>query len=427
MNPQDKRPVFYRLLPAVQGYEWGNSDGLIHRLIEKRTGEKLEPRPIAEMWKGAHPSAPSRIVGHHFSIKPGQLYAEEMALNDAIKQDPGHFLGRLHEKGYTTLPFLFKVLDAAKPLSIQAHPDKQRAEQLHREDPAHYPDDNHKPELAISLGHFEAMAGFRPIAELHHEADRLPPLAAVCGLTRNTPTAADDISRLSAAEQLRSIYGRIMKADAAIIRQHASDLLHMLGQLRASERDNWFVRLVEFYGPEDPGIFAIYLLNYLKLEAGEAIFLGPNEPHAYLKGQILECMASSDNVVRGGLTPKFKDLPTLLSMLTYDDSPGRILLPAPEGPLPYPATYPVPVKDFRVSLLHRPEQPVAYVPLRPLSIVLLLEGRAVLRARQGDQERTEQIAEAEALFIPGDLESRGVQLFLEPEADSRIYEASTAL
>lgn len=421
MTSQDRYPVFYRLLPAIQGYDWGNSDGLIHRLIEKRTGEKAENRPMAEMWKGAHPSAPSRISGHHFSINPEQLYSEEMALNDAIKQDPAHFLGRLQEKGYTTLPFLFKVIDAARPLSIQAHPDKETAERLHREDPAHYPDDNHKPELAISLGHFEAMAGFRPIAELYREAERLPPLAALCGLE------TEDRGRLPASEQWRAVYRRIMLSDALTIRRHAMDILHLLGQMRGSERDTWFVRLIEYSGPEDPGIFAIYLLNYLNLKAGEAIYLGPNEPHAYLKGQILECMASSDNVVRGGLTSKFKDLPALLSMLTYSDIPPRILLPVPEGPLPYPATYCVPVKDFRVSLLHRPEEPVAYVPLRPLSIVLLLEGKAVLHALQANQENTVQIGEAEALFIPGDLERRGIRLFLEPDSHALIYEAGTSL
>ncbi len=426
MNAQDSYPIFYRLLPAIQGYDWGSTDGLIHRLVQKRTGQPVEPRPMAEMWKGAHPSAPSRVQGYHFNVKPGQLHTEELALNEAIQKDPGHFLGRLHRKGYTTLPFLFKVLDAAKPLSIQAHPDKRRAEQLHREDPEHYPDDNHKPELAICLGHFEAMAGFRPVAELHQEAARLPALAALCGFDdHGLPT--DQTRGRSPADELRQVYGRIMQADPSTIRKHATDLLHMLGQMRGSERDNWFVRLVEFYGPEDPGIFAIYLLNYLNLKPGEAIFLGPNEPHAYLKGQILECMASSDNVVRGGLTSKFKDLPTLLSMLTYDDSPARILLPEPEGALPYPATYPVPVKDFRVSLLHQPERPVARVPLRPLSIVLFLEGNATLRVMQGDQEGKVDIAEAEALFIPGDLSDRGIQAFIEPEANSRIYEASTAL
>lgn len=421
MNPADHRPVFYRLLPAVQAYEWGNggSDGLIRRLLEKQ-GRTTEEGPLAEMWKGAHPSAPSRIRGHHFTLRPGQLHSEEKRLSDAICQDPDHFLGHaLSAKGYRTLPFLFKVLDAAGPLSIQAHPDRVLAQELHRRDPKNYPDDNHKPELAISLGHFEALVGFRPVGEFLHQLEHLPSLAALC---RFPPGMSNDPTAL-----YRSVYATILRATPEQIRDAAQGILHRLGQARATRRDEWFLHLVEFYGQEDPGILAIYLLNYVKLQPGEGIYLGPNEPHAYLKGEILECMASSDNVVRGGLTGKFRDVETLLSMLSYESRLPEILLPVPEGAAPYPAAYPTPAPDFRVSVLHRPERPVATVALRPLSILLLLEGTATLRAVFQDAERSEPIGEGEALFVPGDLPERGVTLFLDPSPDSRIFEASTRL
>lgn len=421
MNPADHRPVFYRLLPAVQAYEWGNdaADGLIRRLLEKQ-GQATTDGPYAEMWKGAHPSAPSRIRGHHFTLRPGQLHSEEKHLSAGIHEDPDHFLGHaLSAKGHRTLPFLFKVLDAAGPLSIQAHPDRVLAQELHRKDPANYPDDNHKPELAISLGHFEAMVGFRPVGEFLHQLDHLPSLAALC---RFGPGLSNDPTAL-----FRSVYSTIMHATPEQIRDTAQGILHQLNQSRATRRDEWFLHLVEYYGQEDPGILAIYLLNYVKLLPGEGIYLGPNEPHAYLKGQILECMASSDNVVRGGLTSKFKDVETLLSMLSYESYRPEILLPVPEGTAPYPAAYPTPAPDFRVSLLHRPERPVATVALRPLSILLLLEGTATLRAIYGEVERSEPIGEGEALFLPGDLADRGLTLFLDPAADSRIFEASTRL
>ncbi|MBW7858383.1 MAG: mannose-6-phosphate isomerase, class I, partial [Leptonema sp. (in: Bacteria)] len=306
-----KLPIFYFLEPTIQSYEWGNTEGIIQSFVSRLTGVQLEKKPMAELWQGDHVKSPSLI--RPFWPNQSSSQNEAVALNKAILKNPSHFLGNLYNKGYTNLPFLFKILDAAKPLSIQAHPDKKLAEKLHKLDPINYPDSNHKPEIAISLNKVEAMAGFRPLTELQQELNRLQPL-------RNLLCQSDIDFEIDSIEALHQAYSKLMLAQTELIESTANQLINILNQTQITERDQWFLKLIDFYGKKDSGVFAIYLFNYITLEKGQAIYLDANQPHAYLKGEILECMASSDNVVRGGLTSNFKDIPTLLSMLSYETS-----------------------------------------------------------------------------------------------------------
>ncbi|KAE9547512.1 hypothetical protein FO519_009274 [Halicephalobus sp. NKZ332] len=218
---------------------------------------------------GTHPNGPAQIPSKSTSLK------EFLEVNKEA-------LGS-HESG--DLQFLFKVLSVAKALSVQSHPTKELAKVLHARDPKNYPDDNHKPEMTIALTDFEVLF-----------------LQEIFTKLMNSKTSEIDLV-------IKEIVERISKKE------------------NRSELENLFLRLEKQYPDADVGVFSPLLLNFLKLKPGESVFLGPNEPHAYLDGDCIECMACSDNTIRAGLTPKFKDVPTLVSTLTYNTSGPTYLNP----------------------------------------------------------------------------------------------------
>ncbi|KEP66324.1 UNVERIFIED_CONTAM: phosphomannose isomerase type I protein [Hammondia hammondi] len=284
--------------------------------------------------------------------------------------------------GQNKLPFLFKVLSVKKPLSIQSHPDRQLAEILHRQHPQHFPDTNHKPELAIAVGPFEALCGFRAVEEIVLFILHTPELKQVLGGEaflreagalellekqkctrhsalrsesgtreercagevradpRGTQTSGDTAAGVrtpgarqeARTELLKTLFSKVMHLpretasaalDALVTRLQTSGDLPSGTSLSDSEREalqtanNVAVRLHAAHGL-DRGVFAAFFLNYAKLKSGDAIFIGPNIPHCYLSGHALECMANSDNVIRGGLTPKHTDIDLLCSSLRFD-------------------------------------------------------------------------------------------------------------
>eukprot|EP00753_Platysulcus_tardus_P004916 PLAT12760.1.p1 GENE.PLAT12760.1~~PLAT12760.1.p1 ORF type:complete len:353 (+),score=159.17 PLAT12760.1:47-1060(+) len=231
-----------------------------------------------------------------------------------------------------SLPFLLKILSVAKALSIQAHPDKPLAERLHADRPEVYKDDNHKPEMAIALTPFEAMCRFRPAGEIAAQLRRVQPLRGLCGGDEGVSAflaAADscpDGSSEECRDQLRKLFTQYMQADAAAVEAAVGEWVDSLSSAEEmkEECDALALRLQSQY-PGDVGVFAPYWLNYIQLQPGQAMFLAANEPHAYLSGDIVECMACSDNVVRAGLTPKYKDVDTLCSMLTYNMGPPELM------------------------------------------------------------------------------------------------------
>jgi mannose-6-phosphate isomerase len=221
------------------------------------------------------------------------------------------------------LPFLFKVLSINQALSIQAHPNKLLAAQLHARDPKNYPDSNHKPEMLIAISDtFEAMCGFRPATQIVENFVNYAELVAMCDQEN-----CDEFISLCANPSLSSsgLELALRKCFTALMSKPASFILTEFARLKArleangptrTDLESLFLRLAEQYA-NDVGCFAIFLLNCLTLRKGEAIFLSANIPHAYLFGDGVECMACSDNVVRAGLTPKFKDVAVLCEMLDY--------------------------------------------------------------------------------------------------------------
>jgi len=281
---------------TVQAYAWGmiGSQSLVAQLASKSSTIDAK-QPYAEYWMGTHPK------GQSFLVNP-----TEKSLKEYLGKD---------------LPFLFKVLSVRTALSIQAHPNKEHARILHQQNPKEYPDDNHKPEMAVALTKFECLCAFRPYEEINRFLQQYEQLQILCD-KKSCQKFADAIASKahSSTQQtlLKEIYSNLMQSSPAMIAQCVdAHLLHISSSDNNAELSQLFQRLNQQYPGGDVGLFSIYFFNYIHLQPGEAILLKANVPHAYLHGECIECMACSDNVVRAGLTPKFKDISTLTEMLDY--------------------------------------------------------------------------------------------------------------
>ncbi len=365
------RRSFYLLKCPVQKYHWGSisRDSILRHIAFTAHEAVLEDEPAAELWMGAHPSGPSVVV------------PEEESLAEVIARDPDYHLGH---KGH--LSFLFKILHADRPLSIQAHPDRTLAKSLHARDPKNYPDPNHKPELAMCIQDMRALVGFRNEAEIKRELERHAALLEICG---------------GIADGLRGWYAKLMRAEGEAVARAAERVRSAISR---EPEEMCFLDLCGIYGERDPGIFAPFFLNYMEFEHGDAIFLGPNEPHSYLGGEILECMAASDNVVRAGLTTKYCDVDTLLSMLHYRTGPHSVIRPIEDE---RGLIYPVPVPDFA---LHRVDR---LIHRSGPAIVLALKGAMQING--------EMLSSGNAVFIP-----HGAEVSLSPAPGAEIYTCSTS-
>jgi mannose-6-phosphate isomerase len=271
---------------------------------------------------GSHPSAPSKVHYHDTST----------TLKDLIQQYPQKLLSNEVCKtfGSQNLPFLFKVLAVRKALSIQAHPDKILAERLHSVSPDKYPDSNHKPEMVIAFDReCHVLVGFRPADEIAFFLDVIPEFQELLGTDkiREFQSAVLDcwpIAQGHFNEALRKLFSHFMNLPTTHVSQVLRNHIERIGDSLKEEKHPLLVdvyqcvlRLYKDY-PDDPGVWSAYWLNLVHMKPFEAVYLAANEPHAYLEGTFVECMSTSDNVVRAGLTPKFKDVQTFCEMLTYE-------------------------------------------------------------------------------------------------------------
>lgn len=307
----------------VQNYDWGKlgRSSVVAQFATAQCSDfKVnEETPYAELWMGTHPKAPSQIKGLSKNLR------------QAIIEHPEYLGQKVIDKfGDGELPYLFKVLSIRKALSIQAHPDKTLAKQLHARDPKNYPDDNHKPEMAIALTDFEGFCGFRPLEEIASFLTHVPEFKQLAGSAGDAFLAAVEAEPKSEHRgELKALFAAVMEAPQSTV----GPLAGALTDRAAREKDSFagphggtplsdlIVRVSKDF-PNDVGVFCGgMMLNFCRLNKGEAMFLKAKDPHAYISGDIIECMAASDNVVRSGFTPKFKDVPTLVEMLTYDTAP----------------------------------------------------------------------------------------------------------
>lgn len=363
-----------KLINSVQQYAWGSKTALTSLYgIANPTQQ-----PMAELWMGAHPKSSSQVM----------VDGQPRALRDLIDADKAGLLGESVARRFGELPFLFKVLCADQPLSIQVHPSKAAAEAGYaRENAAgipldaatrNYKDANHKPELVYALTPFKAINGFRPLSDI---VSLLQPLAgahpAIAHFLNHPDTAA--LSALFAA--LLSLKG-----------EEKSLALDILQATVASQHGEPWQTIADIAGvyPDDCGLFAPLLLNVITLQPAEAMFLFAETPHAYLHGVALEVMANSDNVLRAGLTPKYIDVPELLANLRFDSRAAGTLLTTPqqEGATQH---FPIPVEDFSFSI-HALDTPPLTVSQQSAAIIFCIDGQATLNC--GGQSLSLQAGES---------------------------------
>ncbi len=387
MNRIYRRP--FKLHNKIQHYDWGtrNDDAFIPRFLGSPVVRDL---PYAELWIGAHPSAPSDILVEH----------RRTPLNKAIEDAPLEILGEDVARRFDTkLPFLLKVLSAASALSIQTHPNKEQARKLHSVDPAHYPDDNHKPEIAIALESLTVIAGFRPAMEIVAILREYPELSDLAGseLLKRVLTTT---RKRDAVENLKLLYGTIMRR-AAEKEKLLSVITRIVGRLSAghslSVEQRHFVEQYELHGA-DVGLFSFLFFNIIHLKAGQAIFTEAGVPHAYMKGNIVECMANSDNVVRAGLTGKFKDVDALLDILTYRFAEVAIINSEQKSD---GVVYRTSAEEFEITGYRKePGYEAVFESGGRPAVVLITEGSLTVQWEDDGYRRSEAFTKGESFLIP---------------------------
>ena len=321
---------------VIQPYAWGS-----HTALAELRGEiAASDLPEAELWMGAHPLAPSRLA------TSGQ------SLPHAIEAAPDEYLGAHVRSEYgAKLPFLLKVLAAGTPLSLQAHPSIEQARRGFAADDAAgipldaanrtYKDQNHKPELLCALSEFWALCGFREVSQTLALLDTLnvAELLPYRALLAAEPNEFGILKAFSGLMQLAPARARSLTevtAQACQARRTAG---------RFGDELRWAARLAELY-PGDIGVVSALLLNLIRLAPGEAVYLPAGNLHAYLGGAGIEIMASSDNVLRGGLTAKHVDVPELLRVLDFRPLHVTPLQPTASG---NEHVYPTPAREFCLS------------------------------------------------------------------------------
>ena len=355
-----------KLINSVQNYAWGSKTALTD-LYGIANPDNL---PMAELWMGAHPKSSSKIE---------DASGQARSLRDVIDADKAALLGDKVAQRFGELPFLFKVLCADQPLSIQVHPNKQASEiGFAKENAAgipldaaerNYKDPNHKPELVFALTPFLAMNAFREFSEI---ISLLQPVAGA-------HNAIAHFLENPNAEALSQLF-------ASLLNMQGEEKSHALAVLKAAlesqQGEPWeTIRLIAQFYPDDSGLFSPLLLNVVKLNPGEAMFLFAETPHAYLQGVALEVMANSDNVLRAGLTPKYIDIPELVANVKFVAKPAAELLtqPVKNGA---ELDFPIPVEDFAFSL-HDLSQTETTIAQESAAILFCVEGEATLH--KGEQ------------------------------------------
>lgn len=357
----------FKLKGVIQHYAWGG-----HSFIPQLVNNNADiNKPAAEYWMGAHPSAPSKILVGNDWINLNQLIIE-----DPLSTITASVMSRFGE-----LPYLFKVLDVKDMLSIQVHPTKESAELGFAEEnkagiPLHaphrnYKDQNHKPEVMVALSEFWLLHGFKSKSALEEVLLNTPELKILLPLFKQ--------------EGIKGLYQFVMEMAQEDVNNMLEPLVKRAIRLKKEGSINktnpgwWAAKLYEENGLTeniDRGIFSIYFFNIVQVHKGDAIFQKAGVPHAYLEGQNIELMANSDNVLRGGLTPKHVDVPELMKHTLFESVVPDIMKgnPGAGGEL----VYPCPVPDFGLSKIEMSVGKDYQATSFSLEILIVTEGSVLV-------------------------------------------------
>ena len=328
----------YKLQGIHRHYEWGGQS-FIPKLMHI---DNATSKPFAEYWMGAHPSAPSIVETPEGAV----------ALDQMIAENTIQFLGAKTTDLFGSLPYLFKILDVEKMLSIQVHPSKENAEKgFNKEQIAglpidaphrNYKDQNHKPEVMVALSDFWLLHGFMPAMALKERLTSLTPL--------------HNLLPIFGMDDYAGLYSHFMRLDQPSADKILKPLLEIaLDEVAAGKVDkahpHWWAN--KYYGgivPAsniDKGILSIYILNIVNVPKYHGVFQGAGLLHAYLEGQNIELMANSDNVLRGGLTPKHIDIEELLEHIKFEPTYPNMLYGDMKNS--NEVQFPCPVPDFGLT------------------------------------------------------------------------------
>jgi mannose-6-phosphate isomerase len=377
-----------QLTGTVKHYDWGGTS-FIPSLLNI-TNE--ESKPFAEYWLGVHPQADCEVVmsdGSHRLLRDFFTTLSPTALGDYVARRFG------------TIPYLLKALDVKDMLSIQVHPSKadavkdfaaENSKRIPLNSPQrNYKDDNHKPELMVAVGDFWLLHGFKPEKEIKEVLTNVQELKILLPVFEQSG--------------YKGLYKKVMELPQQEVNAQLQPLLDRIiplykdGKLKRSQADYWAAKGSLTFsqpGKTDRGIFSVYLFNLVELHRGEAIFQDAGVPHAYLEGQNIEIMASSDNVLRGGLTNKHIDVPELLKHVKCEATHPQIIKGERNGK---ELIYKTPAPDFELSsfILHNGDS-VSFVPLTA-EILLLVDGQAEI-TNKGNKVMLKK-GQPSALVLPG--------------------------
>lgn len=395
---------------VVQHYDWGGFHFLPHLLSTSNP----ENKPFAELWMGTHKKGTASAL----------LPQETLSLSELIERDPVQVLGQkvaTHFNG--RLPFLFKILDVRKMLSIQAHPTKKSAEIGYQQenergialDAFHrnYRDDNHKPEVMVALTDFWLLHGFRSQEAIASTLQEIP--------------AFQSLQAIYAQKDIKRLYQHIMELPQDSVDEILAPLKEQLdektakGTLDKSSPDYWAKLAFEDYtrdGHYDRGIFSIYLFNLVFIPKGKGIFQDAGVPHAYLEGVNVELMANSDNVFRGGLTPKHIDVPELLKHLVFTPVVPKVLDGEKKNPIV--TSFDTPAPDFALYQLTFTEDQTVLKgePASTATIYIVMEGAVQVTA----EEKNFNFGQGAIFLVPA-----GQSIDIQSQSDAVLFAAKAGL
>jgi len=322
----------------MKDYDWGTKTVL----FELFNIANISNRPQAEIWMGVHPSGISTAI---------DTQGKQIKLDQLIAKNPTQILGEHTNNKYHTLPYLFKVLSAKQPLSIQVHPELSKAQKGYEKENKlaisldspnrNYKDPNHKPELVYALTPYWAMNGFRPITEI---------ISLFASL--DIQAIKNEVNTLISNQTdcgLKAFFAGLLTLDEAKKKCSLLEFKAKITPLNQMPFD--IIQEIAKKFPDDIGLFSPLILNVIQLQPGEAMFLKAQTPHAYLKGTGLEIMASSDNVLRAGLTSKHIDIDELLDNTTFHSIALKQLLTKPVKH-DNKIDFPVPINDFAFEIIY---------------------------------------------------------------------------
>ncbi len=390
----------HKITGSVQHYSWGGTTFLPHLL----SIENPNHIPFAEYWLGVHAGGPASVEVNQLSV----------LLSEIIASNPSEALSEPVFEHFGGLPYLFKILDVKDMLSIQVHPTKSYAKVAFEKEEAagvpltapnrNYKDQNHKPEIMLAISEFWLLHGFKSEAKIIETLENTAEFQVLVPLFK--------------AEGLKGLYQFLMEMEQAQVDSLLSLVVKRAirnkqeGKIDKSCPEWWVAKLYESGNvivPIDKGIFSIYLFNIVCVRPGQGIFQKAGVPHAYLEGQNVELMANSDNVLRGGLTPKHIDVPELIKNINFEHTLPVLI----EGTKPCmgESVFPAPTSDFGIATISLDGTFTYTHEASSIELYLVIEGGCVV-----NNQMTVKTGEAFALFP-------GCSLALNSSGKTLIYKA----